>query len=261
MKRSLMALAVPAGLMVTAPATGAAQLVQQVCAPSSVHVCVTAQFTISGGNTLNVFLFNGSGGQGTNWQSVLTEFGVGDLPTAGAWALGSVYFNDWNGTSLLSNGATALAANGGWTFNTSIPSAGITLQAGANGPGGNGGISTCDGPTGGPPNLKRLTCEGGGTTFGGTDDWLKFSFTYSLGGLTQSTLDNLDWAYKVQAVEGLAGQSYECETLAGTHKYCAPDTPDNGVPLETVTPEPGTMSMLAFGLAGMAAAARRRRKR
>lgn len=234
-----------------------AQAQQELCAPSAVHVCVTTKFTLTGSNTLNVFVFNGASGEGVNWQSVLTQLAIGGLPSAGSWSLAAAYFNDWNGSSLASDGTSALASKGGWAFTSSFADLALTSEAGAAGPGGNGGISTCDGPVGGPPNIKYRTCEGGGSAFGAQDDWFEFSFLYSAGGLYSSTLDNVTWGFKTQAVEGFDGQSYECNTVSTSGKFCSPDNID--VPKE-VTPEPATMSMLAVGLAGMAAAAKRRRK-
>jgi hypothetical protein len=244
-----------ASVALLAPKPALAQ--QELCAPSAVHLCVESKFTLTGTNTLNVFVFNGASGEGVNWQSVVTQLAIGGLPTTGSWSLVGAYFNDWNGSALASNGATALASNGGWGFTSSFADLALTSEAGAAGPGGNGGISTCDGPFGGPPNIKYRTCEGGGTGFGTQDDWFEFSFRYSAGGLNSSTLDNLTWGFKAQAVEGFDGQSYECNTVSTSGKFCSPDNID--VPKE-VTPEPATMSMLAAGLVGMAAAAKRRRK-
>ena len=240
-----------------------AQAQQELCAPSAIHLCVESKFTLTGTNTLNVFVFNGASAEGVNWQSVLTQLAIGGLPGGGTWSLAATYFNDWNGSALTSNGATALASKGGWGFTSSFADLALTSEAGANGPGGSGGISTCDGPIGGGAvNKKYRTCEGDGTGFGAQDDWFEFSFLYSAGGLNSATLANLTWGFKAQGVEGDPDghggfASYECNTVSTSGKYCSPDNID--VPKE-VTPEPATMSMLAVGLAGMAAAAKRRRK-
>jgi hypothetical protein len=258
MKKSIAGLALAAAVALPAAANAQAE---QKCAPTAAHVCVTVLFTLSGDNTINAFIFNGSNSEGVNWQSSLSQFAIGALPTTGTWSLDGVHYNDWNPTTLTldSNGATALASDGGWSFASGFSDLSMTTQAGADGPGGNGGVTTCDGPTGGG-GTKFATCEGNGTAFGTQDDWLEISFLYSLGGLTQTTLDNLTWAFKVQAVEGLNGNSFECNDVStNTDKYCQTD--DISIPLEDSVPEPGTMSLLAIGLTGMAAAGRRRRKK
>ena len=91
-----------------------AQAQQELCAPSAIHLCVESKFTLTGSNTLNVFLFNGASGEGVNWQSVVTQLAIGGLPTTGSWSMVAAYFNDWNGSALASNGATALPSKGGW---------------------------------------------------------------------------------------------------------------------------------------------------
>ena len=247
---------------VVAPQAASAQ--QELCSPNATdHVCVTAKFVLSGSNTINVFVFNGSSGEGVNWQSVLTQFAIGGVPSVGSWSLAADYFNDYNGTTLVSDGSVALASNGGWGAPTpAFSDLGFTITTGAAGPGGSGGISTCDGPASTVNNPVWRTCEGDGSGFGATDDWFKFSFLYSAGGLNQSTLDNLSWGFKVQSVEGLAGQSFECNSTVtdpAADKYCTLQT--GGVPEETPVPEPATMSLMAFGLVGIAAAAKRRRSR
>jgi len=250
-----------AGLAIAAAAllvpSKARALDTTMCAPAVVHLCAAARFELSGTNVLNVYLFNGATAGSTNWQSVITGFGVYNLGSyAGSWALTSVFFNDWNGSS------TTNAAIAGWSFATGggLNSLGVSLNAGA-AAGGSSGISTCDGPGTSGGNTRWLTCEGG-PTFAANADWLKFSFTHSGGSAlnTGDVLGQLRWGYKAQAVEGFGGQSYECVSGLTDAKYCAPDL--TGTPTEFgVVPEPATMSLLATGLAGMAAASRRRRKK
>ena len=231
-----------------------------ICAPTSVHLCVAAKFQLNGANGLDVYLFNGATAGSTNWQSIITGFGVYNLGSfGGTWALSGVVFNDWNGVS------TTNSSIAGWSFATGggLNSLGVTLNAGA-ASGGSSGISTCDGPTSNGGNTRWLTCEGG-PTFGANADWLKFSFTHS-GGTALNTgtpLTQLQWGFKAQAVEGFNGQSYECVSSVTDAKYCAPpvdNPPGGGTGEDDVVPEPATMTLMAVGLAGMAAANRKRRK-
>ena len=239
------------------PAIASAQ--QELCAPGAGGVCVAAKFTLTGTNMINAFLFNGANGQGA-FQSILTQFAIGGLPTAGTWSLFSDSFNDWDGSSLASDGSSVLSSKGGWSAPTpAFSDLGFVFQAGAKGPGGNGGISTCAGPDVGP-STKYRTCEGGGTGFGATDDWFKFSFLYSGGGLSQSTLANLSWGFKTQSADGFHGQSFECNSTVTNPlaaKYCI-ETDEVSLPKDVV-PEPATMGLLALGLVGLVSTRRKRR--
>ena len=48
------------------PAIASAQ--QELCAPGAGGVCVAAKFTLTGTNTINVFLFNGANRQGVTFN-------------------------------------------------------------------------------------------------------------------------------------------------------------------------------------------------
>jgi hypothetical protein len=234
---------------------------QTLCVPDTEGYCVEAMFTLSSDNTINAFVFNGPGSNGAV-QSVLTQFALGGLPAAGTWSLASTRFNDWNGTSVVTDGSNALPSNGGWQGPVAaFADLGMAFQTGASGPGGNGGISTCAGPVGGS-GTKYRTCDGAGASFGAQDDWFEFSFAYSAGGLSQATLDNLTWGFKAQSAIPIPGPhtpflGYECSTVSTSDKFCLLETV--GAPKDVV-PEPATMTLMALAVAGMAAANLRRKR-
>ena len=246
MRKQFMAGVAAIAAMSALPSSARADFNDTMCI-NSADVCVKAAFVLSGTNSIEVYLFNGVGVDAAGSESVLTGFGI-DLPSAvaGTWSLGGVsYVNNGVATNVL----------GGWSFQTGggLNSIGMSLDAGA-GAGGSSGISTCDGPTGG--GTKYRTCEGNGT-FSGANDWVKFTFNKTGAAMTQAQINALNWGYKVQAVEGIGGGSLECSSNASLAKYCGDDVP--GTSTEIVTPEPATMTLIATGLAGMAAARRRKK--
>ena len=233
-----------------APQVGRAQVTENICGSSGATlVCTRAKFQLSGGN-LQVFLFNGVGTASTIASSV-QGVGVFNLDSyGGSWALGSVSYVD--------NGV-ASDVSSDWSFTTGFPGLHVSFNDGADASG-NGGLTTCAGPTGGS-GTNYKTCDGeANPTFTGTQDWVLFTFTHTGGtALNTAALSQLDWGWKAQRV-GTANKSLECDSELGNVDTCTTDQ-GGGTLEDTPVPEPATMSLMAFGLAGMAAAAKRRRKR
>lgn len=216
-------------------------------------VCTRAQFQLSG-TDLQVYLFNGSTAASKLIMSSIQGLGVYNLSSyGGTWGLGSVFYVDNGNNSGVGTDVTA-----DWTFVTGLPGVGATFNAGADASG-NGGLTTCAGPTGGS-GTNYKTCDGSpGPTFTGAQDWVLFTFTHSGGtALNTTALTQLDWAWKAQRV-GTTNVSIECESRLDQTDTCT--SQGGGIIEETPVPEPATMSLMAFGLVGIAAAAKRRRTR
>jgi len=231
-----------------APRPARAQVTEDMCGSSGLtQVCTRAKFQLSGGN-LQVLLFNGVGAASLVASSV-QGVGVFNLDSyLGTWGLGGVSYVD--------NGV-ASDVSSDWTFVTGFPGLHVTFNAGADASG-NGGLTTCAGPTGGS-GTNYKTCDGeANPTFTGAQDWVLFTFTHTGGtALDAAALTALEWGWKAQRV-GAANMSLECDSAPGNVDTCTSE--GGGTLEETPVPEPATMGLMAFGLAGMAAAAKRRRK-
>ncbi|MEO5800108.1 MAG: PEP-CTERM sorting domain-containing protein [Gemmatimonadales bacterium] len=245
-----------------APVAARADVTETRCAGSTgagTLTCVTAKFALSGGN-LQVYLFNGSTAGSKTVMSTIVSFGIFGLNSYnGTWGFGSANWQNFGAGTPASGDVSA-----DWSGITSIPGLpGVTFNQGADA-GGNGGLTTCAGPTGGS-GTNYKTCDGSpGPTFSGNQDWMLFTFTH-VGGtaLDAAALTALEWGWKAQRV-GANSISIECRTDvgAGNAKFCGTDDGTGGNQGEDdVVPEPGTMSLLAMGLAGMAANRRRRRNK
>jgi hypothetical protein len=238
-----------ASVTLLAPVAARAQVVENMCGSSGTHlVCTRAKFQLSGGN-LQVLLFNGVGTASTIMSSV-QGVGVFNLDSyGGSWGLGGVSYVD---------GGVASDVSSDWSFVTGFPGLHVTFNAGADASG-NGGLTTCAGPTGGS-GTDYETCAGEASpSFSGTEDWVLFTFTHTGGtALNAAALTALQWGWKAQRV-GTDSKSLECDSAPGNVDSCTADQ-GGGTLEDTPTPEPATMGLMAFGLAGMAAAARRRRK-
>lgn len=227
-----------------------------LCAATTTYVCAQANFSLTGGgNTLVMEIYNGVTAATRDSSSTLSELYVFGAPLSGRTiSLASQQFFDDG----------VLGGNTSWTFADGPGNSGNihSWEAALDGKG-NSGISSCGGPA-------TDYSEGGGkfhvqscspaNILNGSGDYAIFHFVLSGAALQAIDLTKLGWGFHAQQLWD--GGSVKCVT-AGFEDgkedlVCgSPDTPSGGE--ETTVPEPATMTLLATGLAGMAAARRRRR--